>query len=210
MQTFLYQDGNIEGAIAATSPANSIAHRQGLHEDPTTLDIDALTAEVRCRAWNYLCYLNTLPYMYEGIRPTMGLGNSFYPRTVSDEQWQQWARDGASTIVPASNNAWRQFATLRRQLSALTCHTLQQGHTLTIPAGERLLKLADDQLQKDYYPAFEPREFPYIRRFEALSVRMWYDRLSLTVDVLHLKHARRTGPQFEHEYRSHHEVATSV
>lgn len=89
---------------------------------------------------------------------------------------------------------------------------LQQMSGLDEATALNIVKTANDQLQRDFFPFFEQNALPVVRRFEALCVRLWHKRLELSVDAALLKLGRRTGDEYETRYaRSlYHCVALTV
>lgn len=196
--TCLYERGEPESADGAVGIANQLARRLGIHKDPSTLNVPPFQAELRCRAWNHLVYLNTRPNVFEGmdVWPVLEHSSSFFPASIHDTDWQNWLQARLQP-VPETSNRRPKFPILRRQFASLTCFLLQVTPQLPIAEADEILNSVQAQLIDTYYGTFDRSQV--LQKFEALCVRLWFERLILSLDVAHLKAGRKQGDAFKNE-----------
>lgn len=196
--TCLYERGEAESADGAVGIANQLARRLGLHKDPSTLNVPPFQAELRCRAWNHLVYLNTRPHVFEGmdVWPVLEHSSNFFPASIHDADWQNWLQARLQPVPEASNRRPK-FPILRRQFASLTCFLLQLTPQLCIADADDILASVQAQLLDTYYETFDRSQV--LQKFEALCVRLWVERLILSLDVAHLKAGRKHGDAFKNE-----------
>lgn len=196
--TCLYERGEPENADGAVGIANQLARRLGLHRDPSSLNLPPFQAELRCRAWNHLVYLNTRPYAFEGmdVWPVLEHSSNFFPASVHDADWQNWLQARLQP-VPATSNRRPKFPILRRQFASLTCFLLQLTPQLSVAEADEILASVQAQLLESYYETFDRSQV--LQKFEALCVRLWVERLILSLDVAHQKAGRKHGDVFKSE-----------
>lgn len=155
-------------------------------------------AELRSRTWNYLQYLNTKLYLFEGVHiPQESSFDVSYPLSIPDSEWDDW-RQVPRPPPPAATNQRPKFPILRRQFATLSQYLLRRAPDLSIDNATTLLAALNDQLQRTYYEAFDQAQT--IQRFEALCVRIWQERLALSLDATHITYGRRSGDEAEKEF----------
>lgn len=194
--TFLYESSEPESASSVLGVANQIARRLGLHRNPACLGVTAFSAELRSRAWNHLQYLNTRPHVFEGmdVSAILEQSGSFYPANIHDDDWQHWLNTQPLTAAKTSNRRPK-FPILRRQFATLTCFLLQRTSELTVAESDEIIALIQAQLQPSYFEFIDRSQV--LQKFEALCVRLWLERLALSLDVAHLNAGRQGGNEFK-------------
>jgi hypothetical protein len=186
-QHSLFEDGRVDEAITRLGHAHQLARQLGLHQDPSTLAISAFKAEMRSRAWNGLCYLNSKTYTLVGVElhPILeGQSSQFYPQPIHDDDWEDWLHTQSST-PPMTSNRRVMFPVLRRQFASLTTYLCQRATQLDSLQVGAILAHVEAQLRSSYYEDFDRTQL--VQRVEALFVRMWVERLSFNLDIAHVR-----------------------
>ena len=130
------------------------------------------------------------------MSPILEASGMCLPINAADSDWEDWLH-AQYRPPPVAKKRRANFAVLRRQFATLTCALLQLTCHLTVEFTDEILSLVHMHLQEDYFDFIDQDKV--IVKFEALCVRLWLERLSLCMDITHMKTGRLEGADFKNK-----------